>query len=88
MATPSDQSNELHALVSSMLDGTLDEAGRQQLGELLETDAEARRFYFAYIRMQTLLEATHAPILSVGQQESGVMGQGSGVVAQGSGLTV
>ena len=79
MTNPQETQNDLHVLVSAMLDGTLDDAGRQQLSELLQTDADARRFYFSYIRMQTLLEASHAPLLPVLVQCSG---QDSGVSEQ------
>ena len=47
--------NDLHALVSAVVDGTITEPQAAELARMLESDPEARRFYVRYLDMSAAL---------------------------------
>lgn len=47
--------DRLHALLSAIVEGTIDEPEAAELAGLLESDAEARRFYVRYLDMHAAL---------------------------------
>jgi len=62
--TPESRSR-LHELLSAVVEGTIDESQAGELTRILESDAEARRFYVRYLDMSAALAgASHLPAVS------------------------
>ena len=51
----------LHALLSAVVDGTASQEQADELGRLLQSDSEARRFYVRYIDMHAALTGGQMP---------------------------
>lgn len=51
----------LHALLSAVVDGTASQEQADELGRLLQSDPDARRFYVRYIDMHAALTGGHLP---------------------------